>query len=73
MSLSEIQAALPALTLEERASLHEALYALEEGVSVEEWRAMNAAIEEELSDPFPTTPAEQVFAKLEARFRQNAA
>jgi hypothetical protein len=73
MSLSEIQAALPSLTLEERTVLHETLYALEEGVSVEEWRAMNVAIEEELRDPSPTIPAEQVFAKLEAKFRQNAA
>lgn len=73
MSFSDIQAALPSLTLEERASLHEALYALEEGVSVEEWRAMNAAIEEELRDPSPSIPAEQVFAKLEAKFRRNAA
>ncbi len=73
MSLSEIQAALPSLTLDERAVLHETLYALEEGVSVEEWRAMNAAIEEELRDPSPAIPAEQVFAKLEAKFRRNAA
>jgi len=73
MSLSEIQAALPSLSLEERAALHDSLYALEEGVSIEEWRAMNAAIEEELRDPSPTIPADQVFAKLEAKIRQNAA
>ena len=73
MSLSEIQSAPPSITLEERAALHEALYALEEGVSVEEWRAMNAAIEEELRDPSPTIPAEQVFAKLEAKYGRNAA
>jgi len=73
MSLSEIQAALPSLTLDERAALLEALYALEEGVSVEEWWAMNAAIEEELRDPSPAIAVEQVFAKLEAKFRRNAA
>ena len=73
MSLAEIQAALPSLTPEEREALQETLHALEEGVSIEEWRMMNAAIEEELRDPSPTIPAEQVFAKLEAKFRQNAA
>ncbi len=73
MTLSEIQAALPALNLQERAALHEALYALKEGVSVEEWRAMNAAIEQELRDPSPPMPAEEVFAKFEAKFRRNAA
>ena len=73
MSLSEIEAALPTLTLEERAALQEALYALEEGVSVEEWREMNAAIEEAFNDPSPSIPAEEVFAKIEAKFGRNAA
>jgi len=73
MSLSEIQSALPSFTLEERVALHEALYALEEGVSVEEWRAMNAAIEEAFNDPSSTISAEQVFAKLEAKYSRNAA
>lgn len=73
MSLSEIQAALPELTLEERATLHEMLFALEEGVTVEEWRAMNAALEEELAHPSATIPAEQVFARLEAKYQSNAA
>ena len=57
MSLSEIQTALPSLTPEERATLQEALYALEEGVSVEEWREMNAAIEEAFNDPSPSIPS----------------
>jgi len=73
MSLAEIRAALPDLTAEERASLHETLFALEEGVSVEEWRAMNAALEEELAHPSPLIPAEQVFTRLEAKYRANAA
>ena len=72
MSLTEIQAALPLLTEQERASLHETLYALEEGVSVEEWRVMNAALEEEFADPSQAVPAEQVFAKLESKFGRNA-
>ena len=64
MSLTEIQTALPSLSPEERATLQEALYALEEGVSVEEWREMNAAIAEAFNDPSPLIPSEEVFAKL---------
>jgi len=70
MSLSEIQAALPSLTVEERASLQETLYALEEGVSVEEWREMNAAIAEAFNDPSPSIPSEEVFARLKAEYDQ---
>ena len=70
MSLSEIQAALPSLSAEERATLQEALYALEEGVSVEEWREMNAAIEEAFTDPSPTIPSEEVFSRLKAEYGQ---
>jgi len=73
VSLTEIQTALPSLTSEERKVLQESLDALEEGVSVEEWRAMNAALDEELNEPSPTIPAEQVFAEMEARLGQNAA
>ena len=68
MSLTEIQSALPSLSPEERATLQEALYALEEGVSVEEWREMNAAIEEAFNDPSPSIPSEEVFAKLKAEY-----
>ena len=68
MSLSEIQTALPSLTPEERATLQEALYALDEGVSVEEWREMNAANEEAFNDPSPSIPSEEVFAKLKAEY-----
>jgi hypothetical protein len=73
MGLTEIQSALPSLTLAERKVLQESLDALEEGVSVEEWRAMNASLDEELNDPSPTIPAEQVFAEMEAKFSRNAA
>lgn len=72
MSLAEIQASLPSLTVQEREALQESLFALHEGVSVEEWRAMSAALEEELTDPSPSIPAEQVFSKLEAKYRSNA-
>ena len=70
MSLSEIQAALPSLTSEERSTLQETLYALEEGVSVEEWREMNAAIEEAFNDPSPSILEEEVFARLKAEYDQ---
>lgn len=42
MSFAEIKELLPTLSIEERTELHECLQALEEGVSVEELRAMNA-------------------------------
>jgi hypothetical protein len=71
MNLSEMQAALPSLTLEERAALQETLYALEEGVSVEEWREMNAAIEEAFNDPSPSIPSEEVFARLKSEYGQS--
>jgi len=73
VSLAEIQSALPSLTPEERKALQESLDALEEGVSVEELRAMNAALDEEMNDPSPTIPAEQVFAEMEAKFGRHAA
>jgi len=71
MSLTEIEAALPSLSPEERATLQEALYALEEGVSIEEWRAMNAAIAEAFNDPSPSIPSEEVFARLKAEYDQS--
>jgi hypothetical protein len=61
------------LTPEERKTLQESLAALEEGVSVEEWRAMNAALDEELNDPSATIPANKVFAEIEAKFGRHAA
>ena len=83
LSISELDCAVwvrrksnrpsPSLTPEERKALQETLEALEEGVSVEEWRAMNAALDEELNDPSPTIPADQVFAEMETRFGPNAA
>lgn len=45
--------ALVTLSPQQRAELQESLYALEEGVSVEELRAINATLDEELSDPSP--------------------
>lgn len=53
MSFAEIKEALVTLSPDQRAELQEQLDALEEGVSVEELRAINAALDEELNDPSP--------------------
>jgi hypothetical protein len=60
MSFAEMKEALVSLSLEERAELQEHLHALEEGVSVEELRAINAALDEELNDPSPELTLEEV-------------
>ena len=51
MSFSEIKEALVTLSPEQRTELQESLHALEEGVSVEQLRAINATLDEELNDP----------------------
>jgi hypothetical protein len=53
MSFAEMKELLPTLTPEERSSLIESLQAMEEGVSVEEFRRINAALDEEINDPSP--------------------
>ena len=52
--------ALVTLSPEQRAELQESLHALEEGVSVEELRAIHAALDEELNDPSPGLTLEEV-------------
>ena len=51
---------MTSLSSQERAELQEYLHAIEEGVSVEELRAMNAALDEELNDPSPEISIEEV-------------
>ncbi len=63
---------LPTLSNEERASLLECLQALEEGVSVEEFRELKAAIDEALNDTSPTHTAEEVLAEIRALSRSDA-
>ena len=60
MSFAELKEALVTLSPEQRAELQESLHALEEGVSVEELRAINTALDEELNDPSPGLTMEQV-------------
>jgi hypothetical protein len=73
MSFTEMKELLPTLTAEERASLFECLQALEEGVSVEEFRALKAAIEESLLDTSPTYTAEEMLAEIDKLGRSDAA
>lgn len=64
MSFAELKEAVKSLSPQERAELQEQLHALEEGVSVEEWRAMNAALDEELNDPSPEYTTEEVLESI---------
>ncbi len=59
MSFAELKEALVTLSPEQRAELRESLLALEEGVSVEELRAINATLDEELNDPSPGLTLEE--------------
>ena len=52
--------ALVTLSPEQRTELQESLHALEEGVSVEELRAINATLDEELNVPSPGLTLEEV-------------
>ncbi len=60
MSFAEMKEALVTLSPEQRAELQESLHALEEGVSVQELRAMNAALDEEINAPSPGLTIEEV-------------
>ena len=60
MSFVEMKEALVTLLPEQRAELQESLHALEEGVSVEQLRAINAALDEELNAPSPGLTLEEV-------------
>ncbi len=66
MSFSEMKEALVSLSPAQRAELLEGLHALEEGVSTQELRAINAALGEELSDPSPGLTLEEVRNSIRA-------
>ena len=72
MSFAEMKELLPTLTPEERASLIESLQAMDEGVSVEEFRTINAVLDEEIHDPSPEVSIDEVRAGLASRVRRNA-
>jgi hypothetical protein len=63
---------LPTLTPEERTELQDCLGAMDEEVSVEEFRAIRAALDEALMDPSPSIPIEQVYKDLEKWTRGDA-
>ena len=60
MSFSEMKEALVTLSPAQRTELQESLHALEEGVSVEELRAINATLDEELNNPSHGLTLEEV-------------
>jgi hypothetical protein len=64
MSFAELKEALVTLSPEQRIELQESLQALEEGVSVEELRAIHAALDEELNDPSLGLIADEVRQNL---------
>jgi hypothetical protein len=73
MSFAEMKELLPTLTPEERSSLIESLQAMEEGVSVEEFRRINAALDEEINDPSPEISGEEMRERLASWSRRDAA
>ncbi len=72
MSFAEMKQLLPTLTPEERASLIESLQAMDGGVSVEEFRAINAALDKEINDPSPEISIDEVRAGLASWARRHA-
>ena len=68
MSLVELEQLVSGLSESERKTLRDILHATEEGVSLDELHAMNAAIDEALKEPSAAMPADQVFAELKALY-----
>ncbi len=60
MSFAEIKEALATLSAEQRSELEEQLHALDEGVTVEQLREINAMLDEELNDPSPGFTLDEV-------------
>lgn len=73
MTFAEVKDLLPTLTPAERAELLECLDAMREGVSVEEFRKINAALDEEINDPSPEISGEEVRKHIAEWTRRNAA
>ena len=64
MSFAEMKEALVTLSPEQRTELQEHLAALEEGVSVQELRSINSALDEELHNPSPGLSLKAVRANI---------
>jgi hypothetical protein len=68
VSTIELEKFVSSLSESERHALRDILGAAEEGVSVQEFRAMTAALDEELNDPSPALSATEVFAELRSLY-----
>ncbi len=64
MSFAEIKDALATLSPQQRAELEEQLHALDEGVTVEQLREINAMLDEEINDPSPGLTLEQARERI---------
>jgi DNA-binding transcriptional MerR regulator len=64
MSFVEIKEALATLSPQQRAELEEQLHALDEGVTVEQLREINAMLDEELNDPSASFTLEQARERI---------
>jgi DNA-binding transcriptional MerR regulator len=64
MSFTEIKEALSTLSQEQRAELEEHLHALDEGISVEQLREINAMLDEELNEPSTRFTLEQARERI---------
>jgi hypothetical protein len=72
MSFAEVKEAVAQLSEEECSELIEQLQAQQEGVSIEEFRAIKAALDEALNDPSPSLSLKEVRAELDAWSRARA-
>ncbi len=64
MSFAEMKEALVTLSPEQRAELEEQIHALDEGVTVEQLREINAILDEELDAPSARYTVEQARERL---------
>jgi flagellar motor switch protein FliG len=64
MSFAEMKEALVTLSPEQRAELEERIHALDEGITVEQLREINAMLDEELDTPSARSTVEQARERL---------
>jgi flagellar motor switch protein FliG len=64
MSFAEMKEALVTLSPEQRAELEERIHALDEGITVEQLREINAMLDEELDTPSARYTVEQARERL---------
>jgi flagellar motor switch protein FliG len=64
MSFAEMKEALVTLSPEQRAEIEERIHALDEGITVEQLREINAMLDEELDTPSARYTVEQARERL---------